>query len=90
MLMALDFSLDEPKRVVIAGDPTQADTRALLHAAHSVYQPGKVVLGTIGAVEPFAKTLPAKEGAVVHLCTGTACQPPTKDVTQLKQMLLKN
>jgi uncharacterized protein YyaL (SSP411 family) len=89
MLMALDFSLEEPKRVVIAGDWTKPDARALLRAAHSVYQPGKVVLGTAGAVEPFAKTLPAKDGAVVYLCTGTACQPPTREVAQLKQMLLK-
>ena len=63
LLLALDFSLEEPKRVVIAGDISRADARARLCAAHSVYQPGKVVLGTSGAVEPFAKTLPAKDGA---------------------------
>jgi len=87
MLLALDYSFDEPKRVVIAGEPSACDTRALLHAAHSVYQPGKVVLGTGGAVEPFAKTLPAKDGAVVYLCTGTACQAPTKDAGEVKEML---
>ncbi|HWF19037.1 MAG TPA: thioredoxin domain-containing protein [Verrucomicrobiae bacterium] len=89
MLLALDYSLEEPKRVVIAGDPAMPDTKALLHAAHSIYQPGKVVSGIAGAVEPFAKTLPAKEGAVVYLCTGNACQPPTKDAAQLKEMLAK-
>jgi uncharacterized protein len=89
MLMALDYSFEEPKRVVITGDPSQADTRALLHAAHSVYQPGKVVLGTTGAVEPFAKTLPSKDGATVYLCTGNACQPPTKETNKVKEMLLK-
>jgi uncharacterized protein YyaL (SSP411 family) len=87
MLLAFDFSREEPKRVVIAGDPAAADTRALLHAAHSVYQPRKVVLGTAGAVEPFAKTLPARDGATVYLCTGTACQPPTKDAEEVKKML---
>ena len=46
---------------------------------HSVYQPNKVVLGNTGAVEPFARTLPAKDGPVVYLCTGKACQPPTSD-----------
>jgi uncharacterized protein YyaL (SSP411 family) len=89
MLLALDFSLEEPKRVVIAGDPTQAQTLSLLRAAQSVYQPGKVILGTTGAVDPFAKTLPAKDGATVYLCTGTACQPPTQDIAAIKQMLLK-
>jgi len=89
MLLALDFSLEDPQRVVIAGDWAHADAQGLLRAAHSVYQPGKVVLGTAGAVEPFAKTLPAKDGAMVYLCTGTACQPPTQNAAQLKIMLLK-
>src|SRR5207245_2531046 len=60
MLQALDFSLDEPKRVVVAGKPGSAEARELLHAVHSVYQPQKVVLGNSGLVESFAKTLPAK------------------------------
>jgi len=87
MLLAFDFSMEEPKRVVIAGDPAKPETRALLRAAHGVYQPGKVVLGTEGAVEPFAKTLPAKDGAMVYLCTGTACQPPTHDAAKIRDML---
>jgi len=89
MLLALDFWLEAPRRVVIAGDPADAATRKLLHAAHSVYQPGKVVLGTAGAVEPFAKTLPEKNGSVAYLCTGTACQPPTQETAALREMLLK-
>ncbi|HZV34932.1 MAG TPA: thioredoxin domain-containing protein, partial [Verrucomicrobiae bacterium] len=89
MLLALDYSLEEPRRVVMAGDPAQSDTRALIHAAHSVYQPGKVVLGTAGAVEPFAKTLSPKDGAVVYLCTGNACQAPTKEANKVKDMLTK-
>jgi hypothetical protein len=87
MLQAFDFSLEEPKRVVIAGDVSKPDGAALLRAAHSVYQPDKVVLGTMGAVEPFAKTLPAKNGAAVYLCTGNACQAPTSDATRVKEML---
>ena len=58
--------------------PGSPEARALLRAVHSVYQPNKVVLGNTGAVEPFARTLPARDGPVVYLCTGTACQPPTQ------------
>jgi uncharacterized protein YyaL (SSP411 family) len=87
LLLAFDFSLEEPKRVVIAGDPARPETRTLLHAAHSVYQPNKVVLGNLGPVEPFAKTLPAKDGATVYLCTGTACQAPTKDPAKIRELL---
>jgi hypothetical protein len=97
MLHALDFELEEPRRVVIAGappslrfgtaSPSFAKTRELLRAAHSVYQPNKVVLGNAGAVEKFARTLPAKNGPVVYLCTGQSCQPPTQDAGTVKEML---
>ena len=88
-LLALDFWTEEPRRVVIAGDAKSAEAKALLKAAHSVYQPHKVVLGNVGAVEEFAKTLPAKDGAVVYLCTGTECQAPTKDAGKVREMLVK-
>ena len=88
MLLALDYSLEEPKRIVIAGKMDSSDVQAFLHAAHSVYQPTKVVLGTDGAVEPFAKTLKAKENQpTAYLCTGTACQPPTHDPAKIKAFL---
>jgi len=87
MLHALDFSLQEPKRVVIAGDTNSTNYYELLRAAHSVYQPDKIVLGNTGAVEEFARTLPAKDGPLVYLCTSQSCQPPTSDTTELRKML---
>jgi uncharacterized protein YyaL (SSP411 family) len=57
--------------------------REPLCAAHSVYQPNNVVLGNTGPVEPSAKTLPAKDGPLVYLCTGKACQPPTGDAEKV-------
>jgi len=87
MLHALDFSLQEPKRVVIAGGNNSPIFQDLLHAAHSVYQPDKIVLGNTGAVEEFARTLPAKTGPMVYLCTGQSCQPPTNDVAKVREML---
>lgn len=87
MLQGLAFLLEEPRRVVIAGDANSAAARSLLVAAHGVYQPLKVVLGTAGPVEAFAKTLPAKDGPVVYLCTGTACQPPTSEPAKIMALL---
>jgi len=87
MLHALDFWLDEPRRVVIAGDTNSTNFHELLRAAHSVYQPNKIFLGTTGAVEPFAKTLTAKAEATVYVCTGNACQAPTNDVEILRTHL---
>ncbi len=87
MLQALDFSLDEPRRAVVAGARGAAETLELLRAIHSVYQPNKVVLGNTGPVEPFAKTLPEKKGAVVYLCIGTSCRPPTRNVENIRRLL---
>jgi hypothetical protein len=87
MLHALDFSLQEPKRVVITGESDSNKFQELLHVAHSVYQPNKIVLGNVGAVEEFAKTLPAKNEATVYFCTGNSCQPPTDDAAMVKAML---
>ncbi|MGN6554817.1 MAG: thioredoxin domain-containing protein, partial [Verrucomicrobiota bacterium] len=87
MLQALDFSLQEPKRAVVVGDPGSVPTRDLLHALHSVYQPNKVVLGNSGAVEAFARTLPQQGEPLVYLCTGNACQAPTNNAATLKQLL---
>jgi uncharacterized protein YyaL (SSP411 family) len=97
LLGALDFWLEEPLRVVVAGDPqlfhfsldnAQATKAlALLNAVHGVYQPNKVVLGNVGAVEEFARTLPAADAAVVYLCTGQACQAPTRDPARVPELL---
>jgi uncharacterized protein YyaL (SSP411 family) len=87
MLHAVDFWLEEPRRVIIAGDPGSAKARELLRAAHSVYQPNKIVLGNVGAVEAFARTLPAKDGPLAYLCTGRACQPPASDAKKVKELL---
>jgi uncharacterized protein YyaL (SSP411 family) len=87
MLHALDFWLDEPRRIVIAGEANSAKAKELLHAAHSVYQPNKIVLGNTGAVEPFAKTLSAENKATAFVCTGSACQSPTSDVATFRELL---
>jgi uncharacterized protein YyaL (SSP411 family) len=88
MLHALDFWLDEPRRVVVAGDADSAAAQKLLRAAHAVYQPNKIVLGNTGAVEEFTRSLPAKNGPVVYLCTGKTCQPPTHDAAKVREWLL--
>ena len=87
LLHALDFWLDEPRRVVVAGENGSAAFNELLRAAHSVYQPNKIVLGNAGAVEPFAKTLTAKTGATAFVCVGNVCQLPTGSTEKLKALL---
>jgi uncharacterized protein YyaL (SSP411 family) len=87
MLLALDYALHEPHRIVISGDPQTPETRALVHAAHAVYQPNKVVSGTQGAVDPFTSSLPSADGPTAYLCTGTACQPPVRSPAELRNAM---
>lgn len=87
MLQALDFYLEEPRRIVIAGNADSPATKYLVRAAHATYQPNKIVLSNTGSVEEFARTLPTQDGAVAYLCTGQACQPPTNAPARLKEML---
>jgi uncharacterized protein YyaL (SSP411 family) len=87
LLSALDFSMQEPRRAVVAGEPAAQRARELLRAVHSVYQPEKIVLGNRGAVEEFARSLPAKDGAVVYVCTGNACQAPTSEPKEVGGLL---
>ncbi len=85
MLSALDYWLNTPWRAVVAGDPANADVSKLIRGAHGVYQPNKVVLGTAGPVEEFARGLkPGAEGPVVYACSGTECQLPTADIAVLQ------
>jgi uncharacterized protein YyaL (SSP411 family) len=84
-LLGLEFYLREPRRAVVAGAPEDPETRTLLRAIHSVYQPGKVVLGNAGPVEPFARALPATDGPVAYLCTGTSCQPSSRDPETIRK-----
>ncbi len=87
LLLALDFYLDSPKRAVIARAGDDSTTRDLLRAIHSVYQPGKVVMGNAGPVDEFTRSLPAQDGPVVYLCSGTACQAPTRDAETIRKFL---
>jgi hypothetical protein len=87
MLQALDFVLGEPHRVVIAGDPRSEKTRLLVQAVHSEFQPRKVVLGTLGEEEPFAKNVPAGEEPMAYICVSHSCQAPTGDPEAIRRLL---
>jgi len=84
------YSRLAPMSWLIAGDVNKPTGAALLRAAHSTYQPNKVVMGTAGKVEEFAKSLPDKGGALVYLCTGRECQAPTSEPARVREMLSKN
>jgi len=88
LLMALDFYLHEPYRVVVAGKPGDSEFKKALHAVHNQYQPNRVILGNAGPVEPFAKKqTPDEDGPLVYVCSGTACRLPTRDSKEIQSHL---
>jgi uncharacterized protein YyaL (SSP411 family) len=87
LLQALDFSLQEPARIVIAGERGSRKFHELLRAAHLVYQPNRIMLGNTGPVEEFSRTLPAKGEATVYVCFGNECRPPTDDAKLVKEAI---
>ncbi len=87
MLLALDYRLEPPRRIVIGGNGAVEETRRLIRAAHSVYQPNKVVLGTEGAYDSFVVGLPSGKGAVAYLCSGQSCREPSSDPAVVQRFL---
>ncbi len=87
MLRAAGFVVWPVTHVVIQGEPADSRTRALLQAAHSVYDPYRVVQGTVGPVslpDPASEQLPRPRAMV---CRRETCLPPTEDPQQLKALL---
>jgi uncharacterized protein YyaL (SSP411 family) len=74
-------------RIVLAGDLDSPRGGALLAAAHSVFSPNKVLLGTEGAVEGFAGSLRVSGPPKAFLCSGSECKKPTSDPEALRRMI---
>ncbi len=99
MLAAMDFSLDKPKQIIIAGKPDAADTRALLAAIHARFIPNKILLLAEGeegqkflsASLPIVSSMTMINGkATAYVCENYACQLPTNEVEVLLQLLEGN
>jgi uncharacterized protein YyaL (SSP411 family) len=91
MLAGLDFWLHKPWRTVVAGKSDDAQVAQLADTVHRIYQPNKVVLGNVGAVEKFARTLePSASGPVVYICSGQECKLPTADPKEIHNHLQKS
>jgi uncharacterized protein YyaL (SSP411 family) len=88
--------LGDTQDLVIAGDPSQPDTRALLDAACDQYLPGLIVLhrplGKAGddleTIVPIVHGRTAINGhAAAFPCTGHTCRAPVHDPVELARML---
>ncbi len=97
MLVAIDFHLDKPKQIVLAGDPAATDTRGLLDAVYKPFLPSRVILAADQAAgQAFLATRlefirdikPLGGKATAYVCENYACQRPTTDISELAKQLV--
>lgn len=95
-LQGVDFYLGPTREVVIAGRPDAADTKAMLNAVRTQYNPQTVVVfhpeggagKEIEALAPFVQEqLLTDDRATAYVCQNYACQAPVNDVESFLEIL---
>ena len=98
MLVGLLWNLSTPKEVIVAGDKTSSDTKAIVKEINSHFIPNKILLLADNgeAQQKLQRFLPFMEGvktingnAAAYICEHYACQLPTSDRTVIKDLLTK-
>ena len=96
-LLALDFELGPTREIVIAGDPADPATQALLRVARQRFVARDLILlhppGEAGAaarkLSPFIVPQSLVDGKpAAYVCTNHACKAPVTDTEALKAALL--
>lgn len=95
MLVALYHSHAKPTQIVIAGDPSDPDTKALLNTVHRNPAPNRVLLLADGAKgqdflskhADFYRSVTRIEGkATAYVCENFTCNLPTSDPEKLRSL----
>ena len=95
-LVGLDFAVGPGQTVVVAGDPADEQTQALLDAARSGYAPGRVVLlrstreprPAITKLAPYTLEQREVDGrAAAYVCEGDRCSRPITTPDELLALL---
>ena len=98
MLCAVDFGLAKPRQIVIAGQPGDAGTRALLRVVHAGFAPNQIVLladstageGWLGQHMAFLKGMkPVHDQPAAYVCENYVCRQPITDPAKLKELLAR-
>lgn len=96
MLAAVDYELAPKRQVVIAGDPTQAATRALIDVLRPRFLPNKILLladGGAGQVwlkkrlDFLSAVKPVGGVATAYVCYDRVCQLPTTQSQEMARQL---
>lgn len=96
VLSVIDFQMDTPKQIVIAGGMEDDDTRELLREVYSRYLPNTVLLLADGGKNqqfleeglPFVATVTKIDGrATAYVCEDFTCRTPVNTREGLKTLL---
>jgi uncharacterized protein YyaL (SSP411 family) len=89
-LCVLAFYLAPPREIALIGDPTAADTRALLDMVSNAYRPHQVIALGAPDDEEAANTVPLlahrpqlNGQATAYVCHRFVCQVPVSDAASL-------
>jgi len=97
LLASLDYLLEKPKQIIIAGDLADERTKALLRVIHSKFIPIKILLladGREGQLElanklPFIKDMkPINGKPTAYVCKNYGCELPVNTPEQLEKLLI--
>jgi uncharacterized protein YyaL (SSP411 family) len=96
MLAALDFHLDKPKQIIIAGNRQNEDTQRMLREVNKKYLPNRILLLADGGIgqQFLGQYLPSIQPmmmlngkATAFICENYACKLPTTDLTVMMELL---
>jgi uncharacterized protein YyaL (SSP411 family) len=96
MLAALDFYLDKPKQIIVAGQRGRDDTESILREVNKRYIPNKIMLladrgpgqDFLAQHLPFIKAVRRlSDKATAYVCENYACKLPTSDISTLASLL---
>ncbi|VVB91735.1 Cellobiose 2-epimerase [uncultured archaeon] len=96
LMAALDFALGPTSEVVIAGDLSADDTKAMLAALRKEFIPNKVVIFRPGEIEEpaitrlaeYTRYLFSTDGkTTAYICRNYSCKAPTTDAGRMLELL---
>lgn len=87
MLCALELALEPPRHVVLAGEPTAEDFRALAAVLHEKLGPRRIVVRADPAIPWTATMAPLGGRATAYVCEEYACQAPVTEPAELRRLL---
>jgi uncharacterized protein YyaL (SSP411 family) len=96
MLAACEWSLSEPRQIIVVGGKDAADTRALLRTLHSRFVPNRIVLlvdspetrSALAASIPSIASMEKIAGrASAYVCRNYTCQLPVSENEKFAELI---